>query len=203
MPNVPNVPGVPALTSYLAEGISLLVGDLVSLVGGSGSGYDIQLDGESAFDFDSIKRLSFQQEYAVADYKVEPGSFVSYDKVQEPAAIQLRCTSEGNLAAMSTLISEIQEAVDGTDLFDILTPQQTYTSYNPTRWRYEQTATDGVGMLIADITFIQIRESEVAAFSNTQQPGEAGQVGGGNVQAQTPTDQVSAAASASGAAEIQ
>ncbi|MCC8963778.1 hypothetical protein H8A95_16020 [Bradyrhizobium sp. Pear76] len=199
MPNVPNVPGVPALASYIAEGITLLVADAISLLFGiGGSSYDILLDGTSAFDFDSIVRLGYGQEYAVADYKVEPGSFVSYDKVQLPAELKLRCTSRGDPESFAELVSQIQDAVDGTDLYDIQTPQQLYESYNPVRWSYEQSATNGVGMLIADITFLQIRESEAAAFSNTQQPGQAGQVGGGNVQPQTMTSQEQNAVSAAG-----
>lgn len=199
MPNVPNLPGVPALVSYLVEGFTLLVSDAVSLLFGDGSStYDILLDGTSAFDFDSIVRLGYGQEYAVADYKVEPGSFFSYDKVQNPAELKLRCTSRGDPESFADLLTQIQDAVDGTDLFDIVTPQQLYESYNPVRWSYEQSATNGVGMLIADITFLQIRESEAAAFSNTQQPGQSGQVGGGNVQPQAPTSQEQNAVSAPG-----
>ncbi|QPF81679.1 hypothetical protein IC762_17810 [Bradyrhizobium genosp. L] len=190
MPNVPDVPGVPALSSFLDDTITLLVSDAVSLlVGAQGNTYDVLLDGSSAFDFNSILRVGYDQEYAVADYKVEPGSFVSYDKVQQPAAIRLRCTSLGDPDSFASLVAQIQSAVDSTNLYDIQTPQQLYQNYNPVRWSYEQTATNGVGMLIADIMFLQIRESEAAAFSNTQQPGSAGQAGAGNVQPRDPTAQ--------------
>lgn len=185
MPNVPNVAGVPALSSYLEDTVSLLINDAVSLlIGPASSTYDIMLDGESVFNFNSMGSFAYKQSYSVSDYKVEPGSFVSYDKVQNPFDVRMRIVSEGTPEAMTELLQQILTAIDDVNLYDLVTPQQTYQNCNMVDFGYEQTAAAGVGMLVVDLMWKQIRQGDAAAFSNTQQPGSAGQTGTGNVQPQ-------------------
>jgi hypothetical protein len=189
MPFVPQLPGVPALTSYAASTITLLVSDAISFLFGLGdSQWGVFLDGAQAFDYDSFNSIGYRGDSVVADYQVEGdgGStgFMSYDKVDMPFELRVRLTCGGSEVRRQALINDVQEAKSGLDLFDVVTPEVFYEDATITRVSYERTAENGVGMLKMDLTFQQIRTSEATAFSNTQQPGSAGQQGLGNVQPQ-------------------
>lgn len=189
MPSIPNVPGVPALTSYLSSTITLLVVDAVSfLFGAPDNPWGVFLNGVQAFDYDSINSLAYKKEYSLADYPVaaetegQASGFLSYDKVEHPFECRLRMISGGSQQAREQLLSQVEAAASTLNLYDVVTPERFYSNCNIQRFSYERTSTDGVGMMKIDITFQQIRSTEAAAFTNTQQPGSAGQQGIGNVQ---------------------
>lgn len=187
MPNVPNVPGVPALSSYLSNAVVLLAADAISLLfGGLTNPWGVYLDGAVAFDYDSFNALGFRKENAIADYQVEgeggASGFMSYDKVALPFECRVRLVVGGSEARREALLSQVAEAQEDLELYDIVTPERLYRNCNILRHNYERTASEGVGLIKIDITFQEIRSSEVTAFSNTQQPGSAAQQGLGNVQ---------------------
>lgn len=187
MPNVPNVPGVPNLSSYAGAAVTLLVADAVSLLfGGLANPWGVYLDGAKAFDYDSFNALGFRKENVIADYQVEgeggASGFMSYDKVALPFECRVRLVVGGSEARREALLSQVAEAQEDLELYDIVTPERLYRNCNILRHNYERTASEGVGLIKIDITFQEIRSSEVTAFSNTQQPGSAGQQGLGNVQ---------------------
>lgn len=187
MPNVPNVPGVPALSSYLSNAVVLLAADAISLLfGGLTNPWGVYLDGAVAFDYDSFNALSFRKEGVIADYQVEgeggASGFMSYDKVALPFECRVRLVVGGSEARREALLSQIADAQEDLELYDVVTPERLYQNCNILRHSYERTASEGVGLIKIDITFQEIRSSEVTAFSNTQQPGSAGQQGLGNVQ---------------------
>lgn len=185
MPNVPNVPGVPPLSSYASGIVSLLVADAISLLFGTPQGqWGIFLDGEPAFDFNSIAGFGYKQSWVIADYPTDDGGFFSYDKVQLPFDCRLRITSGGTEEERQALIDDVTAAGNTLNLYDIVTPEKIYQNCNVSQISYDRTAISGVGMMVIDVSFQEIRTSQVAAFSNTQEPGSAGQQGGGNVQAQ-------------------
>lgn len=191
MPNVPNVPGVPTLASYLPSSLTLLVADAFDLLLGSNQGgWEILLNGAPAFDFESVAGLTYHKEWVIADYPIEDGSFLSYDKVEMPYICTLRITSGGTLQERQALIAAIEEAGSSLNLYDIVTPEKVYSNANPGKISYNRTAVSGVGMMIVEVPFHEVRQSQPAAFSQTQQPGQAGQQGGGNVQPVSPPQQV-------------
>lgn len=187
MPNVPKVPGVPTLSSYVPNAVILLAADAVSLLfGGLANPWGVFLDGEVAFDYDSFNALSFRKESAIADYQIEgeggASGFMSYDKVALPFECRVRLVVGGSEARREALIAAVAAAQEDLELYDILTPERLYEGCNILRHTYERTSSEGVGLVKIDITFQEIRSSEVTAFSNTQQPGSAAQQGLGNVQ---------------------
>lgn len=183
MPNVPNVPGVPPLSSYLSGIVTLLVEDALSLVLGQPQAlWNIFLDGEQAFDFRSIAAFGYKQEWAIATYPTDDGGFFSYDKVQNPFECHLRITSGGTEQERQDLIEAVEAAGNTLNLYDIVTPEKIYSNCNVARISLERSAERGVGMIVIDVAFQEIRSSEASQFSSTQQPGSAGQKGVGNVQ---------------------
>lgn len=187
MPVVPKVPGVPALSSYLANAVPLIFADAIAfLFGGPANPWGIFLNGSPAFEFESFNSFAYKKEFVIADYPIEgsggASGFMSYDKVELPFECRVRLISGGSEADREALLAEIDAAAADLELYDIVTPERLYQNCNIQRVGVERTSTDGVGVIKIDVVFQQIRSSEVSAFSNTQQPGSAGQQGLGNVQ---------------------
>lgn len=190
MPNVPNLPGVPALSSYISDVISLLVSDAISILLGGANVWSIYLDGAPAFDFESLVSLGYRKDFVIATYPVEGGGFMTYDKVEMPAELHLRITSGGTEQERQALIDAIDEQAASTNLYDIVTPENIYSSYTIEHVTYQRSATNGLGMIIADITFQEVRTSAPTTFTNTQNPTDQAQSGNGNVQPTAPPSQI-------------
>lgn len=187
MPNVPNLPGVPPLSSYAGNVFSLILGDLVSALSFSQPPWGIFLNGEPAIEVNSITGFDYKQDWSISDYPVEDGGFQSYNKVELPYDARVRITSGSSIADRSIMLAELETLAKSLDLYDIVTPEKVYTSVNISHYDFHRTATSGLGMIVADVWFTEIRVSSTTTFMNTQQPGNAGPQSSGNVQPQTPT----------------
>lgn len=190
---IPNVPGVPALASYAANAAVLLVADVVSLLTGGGGPeeWGVFLDGAAALpEVESVVSLGYRRDWSESDYQVQRGAFQSYNKVATPFSIRLRVTSRGTPEGRQALLDAIDRIGESMDLYDVATPEKVYTSVNCNHVSCDRSAVSGAGMITADLGFFEIRETGEASFSNTQQPGNAGQVGTGNVQAAQPSRDV-------------
>lgn len=191
MPNVPRAPGVPSLIGYAADALILLAADALSALLGFGSPrWGIYLDGALALEVNSFVSFDYKQDWAISDYPVEDGGFQSYDKVQLPFDVRVRVTSGGSAAERQALIDEVTDIANSLELYDVVTPERVYSSVNVSHFDIHRTATGGVGMIVCDIWFLEIRVTSTAAFTNTQQPGDAGQQNIGNVQPQAPESSV-------------
>jgi hypothetical protein len=185
MPNVPRVPGVPNLTGYLLEPLVLLAADL--LLPGLGLGapaWGIFLAGEPAVDVNSVLSMDYRRDWTISDYPVEEGAFQSYDKVQLPYDVRLRVTSGSSIADRQLMIAELDALGDSLELFDVLTPERAYVGVNVSHVGFERKPTAGLGLIVADVWFVEIRPAGRTQFSNTRRPPEAGQQNIGNVQPQ-------------------
>jgi hypothetical protein len=185
MPDVPNVDGVPPLLSYSASSIVLAVVDLVSLLLGFGPVWGVfDEDGNPVFESaNSTASFEFSQDWTIANYPIEQGGFQSYDKVQNPFNIRMRITSGAAEFERQELLQDVQDAANALDLYTVVTPEQIFQNCNITHFDYVRTADHGVGMIVIDIWFVQIRLTATANFQNTMSPANAGQ---NNIGNQTP-----------------
>jgi hypothetical protein len=192
MPDVPQLPGVPDLSSYSVSDIVLLAADIAtSIFGGSfGSPWGIFLDGEQAFEYNSVVDFDYKQDFPVSDYQVEDGGFQSYDKVQLPFDVKVRVASGGAESDREALLNSVLGAANGLDLYDVVTPEYTFSSCNITHVDFKRTATNGVGLIVIDIWFVEIRVTSTSTFSNTQQPDVAGQQNTGSVAPAAPPSSI-------------
>lgn len=185
MPNIPNLPGVPALTSYLSAPVLLLAGDILrTLFGPLVSRWGIYLSGIPIIPLGSIITFDYTQNYTISDYPTERGSFQSYNKVQQPSLIKVRAACGGSDLERSIFLALIQAQLSTTETYDVLTPETVYRDYNFTHLSFARSAEKGLGLLTVDIWLQQVRLTATTAFTNTQQPGIAGQQGLGNLQPQ-------------------
>lgn len=182
MVDIPNLPGVPALPSYSPNTIGLLVADAIAVLNFlTGPQWGIFLDGEQAFAYNSVLDFDFKQDNPTSDYPVEDGSFYSYDKVQLPFDVKVRITSGSAESDRQALLAALRTAASDLNLYDVVTPELTYPSCNITHVDYKRTNVNGIGLIVADIWFVEIRQSATSTFSNTQSPTVAGQQSSGNV----------------------
>jgi hypothetical protein len=191
MVDVPNLPGVPNLPSYSPNTFSLLVADAVAIFGFLlGPSWGIFLDGAQAFDYNSIVDFDYKQDSPISDYPVEEGSFLSYDKVQLPFDVKVRVASGTDESSRQALLAAVSSIVSDLNLYDVVTPEQTYSSCNCTHADFKRTNVNGVGLIVADFWFIEIRQTATSTFSNTQTPAVAGQQSAGNVAPLSPQGQI-------------
>lgn len=196
---IPKVPGVPSLASYAASTIALVIADAINLViGAPQSLWGIYLDGGAVLESDSLVSFDLRQDLPISDYQVEEGAFQSYDKVQLPTEIRVRVSAGGDIARRQRFLQSIDEVMNTTDLYDIVTPEQIYLGYNFTHRDFRRQGDQGNGLIIVDLWLTQVRESSQTTFSNTQTPGAAGQQNSGNVQPQPATDAISTGFSSGG-----
>lgn len=188
VPDVPNVPGVPALSSYLTQNLGFLTADAVSLlVLALPPTWGIFLDGIPVLPKNSTINFSYRQDWTISNYPVEEGGFQSYDKVQLPFDVRIRVVSGSTRTDCYALLAALDIIANTLNLYDVVTPERVYLSCNVTHYDYTRSATNGASIIIVDIGLVEIRVTATATFSNTQQPGGAGQQSLGNVQTQTPT----------------
>jgi hypothetical protein len=182
MPDVPFLPGVPALPSYSANTVALVFADALGVLGFlPGPVWGIFLNGSQAFDYNSVVDFDYKQDCPTSDYQVEEGSFFSYDKVQEAFDVKIRVSSGPAETDRQALLAAVTAVPNDLNLYDVVTPEQTYSSCNCTHADFKRTNVNGVGLIIADFWFTEIRETATSTFSNTQTPAVAGQQSTGNV----------------------
>jgi hypothetical protein len=191
MANVPRVPGVPNLSSYSIVPAALLLADQVgALLGFQRVIWGIYFNGFPIIDFDSFLAMDLRQDNPISDYPVELGGFQSYDKVQLPIEIRVRLAAGGSVASRALFLQSIEAVMNTVDLYDIVTPERVYLGYNFTHRDFRRAADQGNGLITVDLWLTEVRESQQAAFVNTQTPSGAGQQNIGNVQPQGGTGTV-------------
>lgn len=123
----------------------------------------------------------------ISNYPQEQGAFQSYNKVTLPPEITLVIACSGNTAERQAFLNTLDALRISTQLVDIVTPEKIFTNYNCTDYGIRRTAESGVTMLTAHVHFELVPIAGDPAFSNTQQPGEAGAQGIGGVQPAEPS----------------
>lgn len=192
--NVPNVPGVPSVIFAAAsQAFQLLTGDALSLFRGAPSApWGIYLGGVQVVQAETITSFDYKQQWSIADFPIERGSFESYNKVAIPFETGFRFASGGTDVERASMLSSIQAIAGNTVLYNVVTPDAVYIGVNISRYDYRQTATDGVGLLQVDVFASEIRQVVGIALSSTKSPSSAAQTNTGPVQATAATSPQSA-----------
>lgn len=194
MAAVPNVPGVPSLRAYSISSTVLLVSDAVrALLGPFATRWGIFRNGIPVIISDNAISFELKQDFPISDYPVEAGGFQSYNKVQLPGDIRMRFSAGGSELNRQVFLASIDAVIRTTDLYDVVTPEKVFLDYCFSHRDWQRNAKNGVGLIVVDLWLTEIRETATSTYTNTQQPGVAGQQSGGLVQPQTPSDQTLAA----------
>lgn len=97
----------------------------------------------------------------VAD-AIEEGSFTSYNKTTEPLEINMEIGFEGEDWELHHAITSLSELKDSVATFSIITPYHEYENMTLQNYDYEMKTENGLGALIANCTFKEIREVKPA-----------------------------------------
>lgn len=140
----------------------------------------------------STIEFEYAQDFPLSTYPQENGAFQTYDKVTLPWDVKLKIACGGSTSNRQAFLSTVQAIANSFALFDIVTPEQTYTGCNVERISWSRRSDRGLTLIVVEIAFKQIPITSGATFTNTQQPGDQSSQALGNVQPQ------SVASSASG-----
>lgn len=169
-PLVPKAPGVPPLlrknSSTVAAAV-LLTKDAVGALLGAPAKWGVFKDGVQVIMPDSFISLDDKAEWQVPQYPLEEGGFQSYNKVTLPFEDHVVMTKGGSEADRRTFLALIDQISASTDLYDIVTPEKTYSNVNITRRDMYRDAQRGVSLLTVTLFFQEIRSSASAQFTQT------------------------------------
>jgi hypothetical protein len=188
--NVPNVPGLPPVIFAPGAGqiISLLTADALSLFAGLiGAPWGIYLGPIPVIIADNVVAFGFKQVYQISDFPVEGGQFQSYNKVYQPFQARFRFTAGGSLVNRQALLDSVAAFIGDTNIYNVVTADAVYQGVNLTSYSYDQSATNGVGLLSVDVVAEQVKIAPSALLSNVLDPSSASQVNDGTVQATAPS----------------
>lgn len=216
-PNVPDVPGVPpvlrqpgisdnnassAIGSFaIGEspiGVNNQGVESVTVTGDSNSPqWGLFKDGKSVIEADNVVGFEFKRDWAISDYNVEKGGFESYNKVQLPFDVRIRFSCGGAVTRREAFLKSIEAIENSLDLYDAVVPEKVYIGCNVQHVDYRRTASNGVGLIVADIYLLEIRDTATAAFASaqtspasstaTKSPSAQAKRDNGPVQAKTPS----------------
>jgi hypothetical protein len=150
-------------------------------------------DGNDILVADTVVDLAEAKDYRVASYPFAPGSFTSYNKVETPGELNLMFAKSGSLQDRTVFLQAVDALCEGTDLYNIVMPEKTFTGYNAVRRGMVRTATRGAQMLYVELTFQQIRVTASQTFVPTKTDAGAEQFNGGPVQPKNPSTSQAAA----------
>lgn len=181
------IPSLPQLLDMAGVG-DLLTGDNVPSNQVLTPQWGIFLDGEQVLFPDSMVSLEYKKDYRIVDYPMEEGAFQSYNKVTTPYDARIRVTKGGTIEDRQAFLQDVAGIAESLDLYDLITPEVSYSNANVMHVDYRRTATNGVGLLSIDLWLIEIRSTVTPIlFSKTQAPSGADPVQLGQVQPQIPS----------------
>jgi hypothetical protein len=197
-PDIPPVPGVPALVRSAINSAESFAAPVLQALDSFGLGtlfggvaqtrwMIADEDGQPMVIPDSILSFSYKNSAKSGTHPVEApaggtGTFAAYNKVNDPFDVSVQfAVSGGNPGFIPLLfgnskdtrrsaLEALEDAVNSTDLFTVITPDAVYTSCSLEHFDYQRRNSEGVSMIVMDCGFMQIRQTAVAAYLNTAAP---------------------------------
>ena len=127
-------------------------------------------NGNRVFDVDTFGGIEDDEKSKVSDFPVEEGAFASYNKVQQPYVLKVRMAVGGSTDRMTAFINALGDAKISTDLYIVATPARTFQDASLDSFSYKQEATKGANMIVAEVTFKEIRVVSTAYTNATLPP---------------------------------
>ena len=127
--------------------------------------YGIFLNGAQVMVGDSFLGYEYVNDSRVSMYPVQSGGFGSYNKVDTPYDLRVRITKGGSAGDRATLLNEVLAARKSLNVYDIVTPEQTYTSANLSKVAHHHTMDSGATLLVLELQFVEVRVIASAVFT--------------------------------------
>ena len=107
---------------------------------------------------DSVLALNIKKGSDISNYRLETGSFASYNKVEKPRIIPIRLVKGGTESDRQQFLLWLDFVVRTTDLFDIGVPEATYNNLALVDYSIIRESKSGVTLVIADCVFQEVME---------------------------------------------
>lgn len=176
------LPALPDGVSVFSDAV-LLIEDAVSLFFSAAPQWGIFLDGQPVVVSDNVVSFGFKKSARISKYPQEQGAFASYNKVSVPAEPRLKFSTGGSSADRQAFLASIAPLIEDLNLYDVVTPEVTYSGYNVVNYDYPRTA-NAAGLITVDVWLEEIVVAGASEFSNTTSPTDASQTNNGLVQPQ-------------------
>lgn len=186
-PNVPSVPGVPSvqrsLTNPGTDTVPKATADSITVTATAKEQWGIYTSaGAKALTVDSVLSIGYDAEHVISDFPIEKGGFESYNKVARPIESRVVITKGGALEERRAFLSKLEDLRGDLNLYNVVTPERAYLDVNFTRVTIDRSREQGAGLITAEISLREIRQSAKATFSKTKEPASADPVSNGHVQ---------------------
>ena len=179
-PDVPQVPGVPAVASppsgvaasalsNVQKAITADAPGLGALFGGPQWGIFDPVGGV-VLTGDCVAEMGYRREFRIADYPVEAGSFMSYNKVQVPCDARITFMVGGTDADRAKFLSTAERITSSLATFSVATPEVTIPRLNVINFNYRREARQGATLLRVEFELQEIRVAKPAFVSNSKAP---------------------------------
>ena len=124
----------------------------------------------------------------VSDYPQEAGGFQTYNKVENPYDVRIQVTKGGKVTDVATFLQVVENLQKASDLnlYDMITPERTYSSGNVYKISHDHKRDHGANMVTVDIYIREIRVTASAFYSNTKSPTTTGSLS--NTKSKTGAD---------------
>jgi len=168
--------------------LELLTEDDFGLFGAPPAPWGIYLDSALVVEPDTFLSFGYGREWDIATYPLEKGAFETFNKVETPYRTLVRMAAGGDVANRQAFIDAV-DAISGTlELYDVVTPEKTYTSVNVQKLDVlNRTNAQGANLVVIELRLIQVRVTATTTFASTKSPSGASSVNGGTVQATDPS----------------
>ncbi len=190
LPGVPALmlpPGLNALNSAVdtATIITADVGTVRRLF--NAPKWGLYLKGRPVITADSVSSVEYRNESRISNYPQEAGAFQSYNKVALPFYARVMMNKGGTEAERAMFLAAVQAAAESLDVYDVVTPEITYTGANIERYDYRRTSRNGAGLVSVDIWLTEVRSGAQSTLSVSAAPSGSGFFQNGTVQPLNPT----------------
>jgi hypothetical protein len=135
---------------------------------------------DAVFDYDSFVDCKVEGKMKVSDFPVEEGAFATYNKVRHPYVIKVRLAITDYLLRRNAFLHALDTVMKSTRLMDISTQNGVYLNLTLDAYSYSLTKEGGVGKILAELSFIEVRTVK-PAYANAKVPGAGASKGAGAV----------------------
>ena len=142
--------------------------------------WGIFLDGQPVVVADNILTFGFKKAARISKYPQEQGAFASYNKVSTPAEPRIRFSAGGTVEYRQNFLNSIEPLIGDLNLYDVVSPEITYSSYNVVNYDYDRNA-ENVGLLEIDVWLEEVVVAGSSTFSNTTNASDKPQQNNGQV----------------------
>lgn len=120
-------------------------------------------------NIDTFVSLNYDNNAKVSTFPVETGQFASYNKTGTPYSPKV-AVAVGGQGRIQTLMELLETELDTTNLYQLITPERTYSKVTLEKYGYVRSQKAGKNLLHVTMTFIQVIEVVPNQYAQTNLP---------------------------------